>query len=153
MSFNPSWFSQCNWLEYSVQKDAAFCFPCRWFGASSIGCSRPETTFTITGFRDWKHATGSKGALFCHNNSISHKSCVVAWDQSKSTSVTGTVSEQLGNKRSEMIKNNRHYITAVSDVLLTCCEMEIALRGHCETAESLNRGSFIEIIIATSFSL
>ena len=77
----------------------------------------------------------------------------MAWDQSKSTSVTGTVSEQLGNKRSEMIKNNRHYITAVSDVLLTCCEMEIALRGHCETAESLNRGSFIEIIIATSFSL
>ena len=73
---------------------------------------------TITGFRDWKHATGSKGALSCHNNSISHKSCVVAWDQSKSTSVSGTVSEQLGNKRSEIIKNNRHYITAVSDVLL-----------------------------------
>ena len=48
----------------------------------------------------------------------SHTRVVVAWDQSKSTSVSGTVSEQLGNKRSEIIKNNRHYITAVSDVLL-----------------------------------
>ena len=63
-SFNPSWFSQYNWLEYSLQKDAAFCFPCRWFGASSIGRSRPETTFTITGFRDRKHATGSKVHFF-----------------------------------------------------------------------------------------
>ena len=72
------------------------------------------------------------------------------WDQSKSTLVSGTVSEQLGNKRSETIKNNRHYITAVSDVLLTCCKMEIALRGHCETAESLNRGNFFEILLLLS---
>uniref|UniRef100_A0A1X7UEZ8 TTF-type domain-containing protein n=1 Tax=Amphimedon queenslandica TaxID=400682 RepID=A0A1X7UEZ8_AMPQE len=63
-SFNPSWFSQYNWLEYFVKRDAAFCFPCRWFGASGIGRSRPEKTFTITGFRDWKHATGNKGVLF-----------------------------------------------------------------------------------------
>ena len=74
----------------------------------------------------------------------------MAWDQSKSTSVSGTVSEQLGNKRSETIKNNRHYITAVSDVLLACCKMEIALRGHRETAESLNRGNFIEILLLLS---
>lgn len=74
----------------------------------------------------------------------------MAWDQSKSTLVSGTVSEQLGNKRSEMIKNNRHYITAVSDVLLTCCKMEIALRGHRETAESLNRGNFFEILLLLS---
>ena len=49
-----------------------------------------------------------------------------------------------------MIKNNRHYITAVSDVLLTCCKIEIALRVHRETAESLNRGNFIEILLFLS---
>ena len=30
-SFNPDWFRLYLWLEYSVQKDAAYCYPCRLF--------------------------------------------------------------------------------------------------------------------------
>lgn len=41
---------------------------------------------------------------------------------------------------------NRHYVRAVSDILLTCCRQDIALRGHRENADSINRGNFLEIL-------
>lgn len=31
-SFNPVWFTMYQWLEYSVQRDACFCYSCRLFG-------------------------------------------------------------------------------------------------------------------------
>ena len=42
------------WLEYSVEKDACFCYPCRVFGVNVT-----SNTFTETGYRDWKHAVDS----------------------------------------------------------------------------------------------
>lgn len=148
---SPAWYHQYSWLEYSVQKDAAFCFPCCFFGSCIIGRGRPEKVFTLNGFRDWKHATGNKGALLSHNNNYSHTQSMVAWEQFKATQSSGSVVEQLGNNRSEMIKKNRHYIQAVSDALLTCCKQDITLRGHRETAESLNRGNFIEMSLLSRY--
>lgn len=73
------------------------------FGLRAVYTSRPERTFTHIGFRDWKHATGGKGALAVHNNCLSHKESVVAWQQFK-TQNNGTVSDQLGTRRGEQIK-------------------------------------------------
>ena len=143
-SFNPTWYRQYSWLEYSVKRDAVFCFPCRFFGLGSIGRGRPEKVFTLIGFRDWKHATGSKGALISHDISYSHKQSVIAWEQFKaiSSSSSGSVADQLsGSVRSEMVKKNKHYVQAIADVLLTCTRQDIA---HRETDQSLNRGNFLE---------
>ena len=57
-AFNPQWFKTYCWIEYSVQKDAIFCYPCCHF---STGSGRSEKTFTHTGFHDWKHALGRHG--------------------------------------------------------------------------------------------
>lgn len=116
------------------------------FGSSSIGNCRPEKAFTTTGFHDWKHATGSSGKLLTHNNSLAHKQASVAHEQFKATSKTGSVAEQLGNKRGEMIKRNRHYIKTVAEVLLLCCQQDIPLRGHDESLTSLNKGNFKEFL-------
>ena len=72
-SFNPLWFKSYDWLEYSVIMDACFCYPCRMFGTqgSQFG-SRPESNL-VTGFRDWKHATGKNGVLNGHARCFSHK--------------------------------------------------------------------------------
>ena len=57
-SFNPSWFSSYQWLEYSIKADACYCYPCRLFGSEcGISNSRPVQTFTVKGFKDWKNAT------------------------------------------------------------------------------------------------
>ena len=48
--FNPLWFNKySSWLEYSVNKDAAFCLYCYLF--PEIG---GKDAFVSTGFRNWK---------------------------------------------------------------------------------------------------
>ena len=59
-SFNLKWYEEFEWLEYSISRDAAFCYPCRVFTTRS---GKAEGTFTVTGFRDWKHASGNSGVL------------------------------------------------------------------------------------------
>ena len=101
--FNPAWYQQYSWLEYSVKLDSAYCFPCRFFG-SSIGRGRPEKAFTVNGIKDWKHASSNKGALLSHQKSYSHKQSEIALGQFKYTSSSGSVPEQLGSNRVELIK-------------------------------------------------
>ena len=143
-SFNPAWYKQWPWLEYSVSKDAAFCYPCRMFSTSvSASTSRPEKTFSKTGFRDWKHATGAKGIL---TSCLSHKEAVVAWEQFQSTQQRGSVAELLGNVRAEQIQRKKHYIKTIAEVLLLCSKQEIEIRGHRESIDSTNKGNFGEIL-------
>ena len=55
-SFHDSWFKNHNWFEYSVVKDAAFCFYCYLFKHQrheNFGVD----TFTNKGFTNWKKAT------------------------------------------------------------------------------------------------
>lgn len=59
-AFNPDWYKTYNWLEYSIERDAVFCYPCRLF---TVNEGRAQNTFTKIGFRDWKHATGKGGSL------------------------------------------------------------------------------------------
>ena len=147
-SFNPAWYSSYPWLEYSVKQDACFCYPCRLFGfEGSFSSSRPEQAFTSNGFKDWKHATGKGGILSGHNDCCTHKQAVVAWNQYTLNSQKGTsVSERLGTARVEQIKQNRHYLKSVIEILLLCSHQEIALRGHRESEMSSNRGNFMEIL-------
>ena len=46
--FNPAWYDKQSWLEYSVQHDACYCYPCRMFSANASGSSRPQPVFTST---------------------------------------------------------------------------------------------------------
>ena len=146
-SFNPSWYKTYSWLEYSVELDACFCYPCRLFGTVSSGSSRPEPTFTSIGFKDWKHATGNKGTLNGHSNSFSHKQAVIAWEQYKINSKQGTtISDHLSTTRAAHIAENQHYIKTIAEILLLCSRQEIGIRGHRESSESMNRGNFLELL-------
>ena len=146
--FNPAWFKSFQWLEYSVEKDACFCYPCRLFGSvNAIGSSRPETAFTSTGFKDWKHATGKKGILVCHSNSFSHKESMVAWEQYRITSEQGTsILNRINSSWETTLANNQHYIKTIAEILLFCSRQEIGIRGHREDKSSVNRGNFLELL-------
>jgi len=49
-SVSSSWYQNPPWLEYSVKGEAAY-FPCRKFKAH-----HHDASFTVKGFKDWKHA-------------------------------------------------------------------------------------------------
>ena len=88
---------------------------------SSSGRSRPEPVFTLTGFHDWKHATGQSGVLSKHSNCYSHKQAEFAWSQYKLNSKKGTtIAERMGNATSVIISQNRHYIETIADTILLC---------------------------------
>lgn len=54
ISFKPKWFDNYKWLEYSVAKNAAFCFACRCFALNDNSLpGLVENAFTTTGFSFW----------------------------------------------------------------------------------------------------
>jgi len=68
--FNPNWYKQFPWLEYSVVTDAAYCYCCRHFlRAANRGSVK---AFVADGFRNWKRATGKDGSLTTHTTMQVH---------------------------------------------------------------------------------
>ena len=133
-----------SWLEYSVKRDACFCYPCRLF---TCGEGRSHNTFTDTGFRDWKHATGKGGMLTVHDKCSAHISAMQAWSQYKLNAKHHTsIAQRMDSSRTQIITDNRHYLKALVQVLLLCALQEIGLRGHRECADASNRGNFLEIL-------
>ena len=78
-SFNPKWFTTHSWLEYSVKRDAAFCFACRHFNVKG---GKNEDVFTKDGFSDWKHASGMSetGILEGHAKCLTHTLVMQSWN-------------------------------------------------------------------------
>ena len=56
-SFLAAWYDKFDWLEYSVEKKAAFCFHCFLFKSSSNGNQFGSDVFTMSGFTKWKKAS------------------------------------------------------------------------------------------------
>ena len=143
-SFNSNWYSDYRWLEYSVSRDAAYCFPCRFF---TTGTGKTEKTFTLNGFCGWKHASGKKGVLQIHDKCAIHRGAMLAWEESKCNTSRGTsIAYRLEAGRLQEIQSNRHYLISIVQVLLFCAHQEIALRGHDESEKSANRGNFLELL-------
>ena len=145
-SFNSLWYKKYHWLEYSREKDAVYCFPCRFFGTCN-GLGRGTSTFTQVGFCDWKHATGKSGMLVKHNNSFAHKQAISAWFDYQTNSKRGTlIEDRVDSQRRQQIQSNRHYLKTLAEILLLCGKQDIPLRGHREHDPLLNRGNFLEIL-------
>ena len=122
----------------------AFCYPCRMY---THGTGRAEPAFTTKGFRDWKHATGHKGALMEHSRSFTHRSAVVSWEQhSLNTKQGTTIERRLDKLGHRVIQENRHYLKTVAEVILLCAQAELPLRGHDESKSSLNPGNFMMML-------
>lgn len=139
-AFNKNWFKTFPWLEYSVIENKAFCFYCRFFCKADV----KEKSFII-GYNRWKKAMESNSGFTAHNNSLVHKECLVKYTEFKRSSSVGGVENLIKNKNNELIKENRHYIKTLAEILLLTCKLEIAQRGHDESSESTNKGNFLEI--------
>ena len=142
-AFNSEWYSSYSWLEYSVERDAAFCYPCRFF---ELRGTRSEKIFTRIGFRDWKHAKGKSGTLTAHNVCSTHKQAMCCWSSyTKNFEGHSSIVHRLETAR-EKTKSNRYYIKSLAEILLLCARQELAIRGHKESSESQNKGNFLEIL-------
>ncbi|GBP71798.1 hypothetical protein EVAR_88652_1 [Eumeta japonica] len=86
-AFVSDWFKRYKWLQYSVEKDAAFCYPCQQF----LPHGSKQTSYTSTGFRNWKNATDSKTGFPKHEKSISHIQAMSMWEKLQRISTSSSV--------------------------------------------------------------
>ncbi|XP_050906241.1 uncharacterized protein LOC127119919 isoform X2 [Lathyrus oleraceus] len=137
--FCPSWYIEYgNWLEYSIEKDAAFCFCCYLF-KSDFGKHVGGDSFVTEGFSNWKkkerlasHAGGPNSA---HN--IAWKKCL---DFIKQNQVVSS------NKQSEQVCDlHPSRLAATIDCIRFLLKQGLAL-CDIESTGSADQGKFLELL-------
>ncbi|XP_073271061.1 uncharacterized protein [Primulina huaijiensis] len=141
--FQYTWFKKFPWLEYSLSKDAIFCFPCYLFELSEA----QQSTFTIEGFQSWKRVNdGAKCVFLSHigsSNSTHNKSSKSVVDL---MNVTRHIDVVMNQETSERIQKNRLRLAATIECVHWLSLQGRGLRGHDESSYSQNRGNFIEML-------
>ncbi|XP_017250865.2 uncharacterized protein LOC108221502 [Daucus carota subsp. sativus] len=141
--FQHRWFSLFPWLEYSVAKDKAFCFPCFLFEKNP-----PKfPLFTTTGCCNWSRMlAGKKGICEQHvgqTNSL-HKRNVQSWaDLLKTSQHIDRVIEKLPP---EIVRQNRLRLKTTIAAVKYLGKEGLPFGGHDESSSSSSRGHFIEMI-------
>ncbi|TYG89641.1 hypothetical protein ES288_A12G116100v1 [Gossypium darwinii] len=145
--FQPSWFKQFSWLEYSPSKNAVFCFPCFLFNnnpTSHFGL----TAFTHNGFSNWKKVHDGCNCAFLthmgkdpnslHNNA--QRAYVDLMNQAQHIEVS------LDRQTTKQISANRLHLKTSIDVVRWLSFQGCAFRGHDESSGSKNLGNFLELL-------
>ncbi|XP_074300503.1 uncharacterized protein LOC141631779 [Silene latifolia] len=139
-NFVSSWFDKFKpWLEYSIEKDGAYCFVCYLFKSDT---SSERETFVSGGFRTWgkpkaldKHVGNHKSA---HNNAMKNFD---AFNRQKSS-----IACCFENFTNEVKSDYRIRLEASIQAMRYICLQGLASRGHDESEKSLNRGNFLELV-------
>jgi hypothetical protein len=140
-SFASHWYSRYPTIEYSVSRDAVFCFVCRHFPPKS---ENADHQFVQTGCRNWKKL-GDK--LQKHVEAGSHLEAVAQWSAAKDADATGTVLNKVNSHHKQNVVRNRQVVATLIRAVLFCARQCIALRGHRESGDkdNVNRGNFVEL--------
>ncbi|KAI5677467.1 hypothetical protein M9H77_08417 [Catharanthus roseus] len=124
-SFQKQWFKDFTWLEYSVNKDAAFCFCCYLFGKGQ-NHKHGDDIFTEVGAPNSPHS-GAVIQLLGFKNQRQNVEYVLS-KQSSQTEI-----------------EYRARLTAVVKVIRFLLSQGLAFRGNDESINSIRRGNFLEL--------
>nr|CAH7727985.1 unnamed protein product [Callosobruchus chinensis] len=121
---------------YSIEKDAAFCYPCQQF----LPHGSKQTSYTSTGFRNWKNATDSKTGFPKHEKSISHIQAMSMWQEKLQRISTSSSVETMINQK--LLEKYRYYVKSIFEVIQFLIINELALRGNYILEEENEQGLF-----------
>ncbi|XP_022856253.1 zinc finger MYM-type protein 1-like [Olea europaea var. sylvestris] len=137
--FNPSWFKEFgSWLEYSVEKDAAYCLYCYLFRTSSRKQGGGES-FVGEGFTYWKDKKRLHTHVGLHDSAYNQAriKCEVLMNQEQHI-------QSVFYKQSEQARNA--YVTRLNtsiDCVRVLLQQGHSFLGHDESKDSLNPGNFL----------
>ena len=148
--FQAKWFDlPCSneWLEYLFSKNKMFCFVCRMFG---IQCGeKKEDNWISVGVTggNWKN---SVKRIREHAVTQYHMSSMVAFKNCLQGKPIDTLLDEqraeLHSKRQKEIASNREVLAHLLDIIRLLAKQNLAFRGHDESASSVNRGNFLELV-------
>ncbi|XP_022846218.1 zinc finger MYM-type protein 1-like [Olea europaea var. sylvestris] len=139
--FRKEWFSEFHWLEYSIEKDVAYCLHCYLFKPDRGGQGGGHI-FIKTGFRNWKHKKTLKDnvSLFDSSRNQAFAKCTNLINQKQS------ISYIISSQSSSQQQSYRTRLTVVLDCTRLLLMQGLSFCGHDESKESLNRGNLIELL-------
>ncbi|XP_060855121.1 zinc finger MYM-type protein 1-like [Metopolophium dirhodum] len=138
-AFSSSYYANFEWLEYSIKKNAVFCYACRMF-ANNFGYT--EDTFIKTGFNNWKKISSK---LASHAGTKIHVQSTVRLSEYVFSKKSGSVLSKMCTANKVLIEKNRKYVSQLIDIVLYLSKQGIAFRGHEESFKSTNKGNFKEM--------
>ncbi len=148
--FNPKWYEEYNFLEYSICKDAAFCFVCSLF-PTGVDRSQSESAWTTEGVRKWSsmksRGQNKKGKLLLHFTSKAHKAALN--DYLHFIKEAGRIDILMSKEvRENKIKEeqekefNKQIISILFDITKTMARQGLPFRGDGDDKE----GNFYQIV-------
>jgi hypothetical protein len=140
--FIKTWFDRFDWLEYSVEKKAAFCFYCYLFKPARIG-NWENDTFTKDGYVNWRRGIETFNAHVGGPDSAHNKARKCAADFKNQRQSVAYVWSEKSTEREEKYKARLIIVLGIVRFLLL---QALAFRGHDESSSSTNRGNFLEML-------
>jgi hypothetical protein len=142
-SFQKHWFRQHSWLEYSLQKNKAYCFYCYLFKHDRMDDKFCYDAFTKLGFSQWRNASLAFSKHVGGPNSIHNVATTAFHDFANQRSSIGH--KVSSYTRDALVKYETRLEASLSIVSYLALQGE-PFRGHDESATSLNKGNFLEFL-------
>ncbi|XP_075663418.1 uncharacterized protein LOC142633011 [Castanea sativa] len=139
--FRVEWYENRNWLEYSIAKDAAFCFYCYLFG-KDVGKQGGGDTFVTKGFRLWNQVgkldSHVRGVNSAHNQAVKKGEDL----QKEKQHIQSVLVKQSNQDKAKY----RIQLNAIVDCVRFLLFRGLAFRGHDESQGSSDKGNFLELL-------
>ncbi|CAN6691052.1 unnamed protein product [Malus baccata var. baccata] len=139
--FVDNWLKEFHWLEYSISKNAAFCFYCYLFKGNFEQSG--SDVFTEVGFQNWKHARA------CFEKHVG----MVGSFYNKAVEAAGNLMNQKTHIETFLVKQSeearmayRTCLNASIDCTKFLLRQGLSFRGHDESDTSNNRGNYLELL-------
>lgn len=134
-SFQAKWLQIYSWLEYSKEKNAAFCYACRQFGLGNT-----NDVFTTTGYDNWHSALSKGKGLKKHECTEFHKNSMLSW--AEKTSRINTNQQVTNILNASILEKRRYYLKGIISTILFLAKNELPLRGDWNSEGNKEFGLF-----------
>ena len=138
--FQPKWFDEFKWLEYSMHTGAAYCFVCYLFKDSS---KYPGgDAFVNEGFRNWNMKCRIRrhvGAINSAHNEAEEKYNLFMKPRT-------SICESIGSNSADFKAKYLARLTWSLKCIRYLLRQGLAFRGHNEGKDSNNQGNFRELL-------
>lgn len=158
LRFKGSWYTEFPHLEYSIVKDAAYCFPCSLF-PKGPGREKSNPAWYEDGVQNWrkmKNAGEPKGGkLPAHFGSISHSAalsefCHFSLEQGHIDKLLDSRAKKLMIENEKVKMNNVEVIKIMMDICKTLGRQGLAFRGSARKDSSeeakQEEGNYLQFI-------
>lgn len=140
-SFQSEWYNRKDWLCGCPTRNRLFCYPCLLFATG-------ENVWNTTsmGYCDLKNLPRS---LTKHESSTSHIHCQIALKMFGASQIDVALDEQRRlnvSMHNAKVKENREILKRLIQATCFLAKQELAFRGGDESANSSNRGNYVELM-------